>query len=117
LEAEVNKLPEIERLCYKPQIINSEVGSEIIGRLENITLSATLFFIDPWGYKRLPLLLIVSMLKSWGCDCIFFFNYNRVNMGLKLSKTWLAILCFRFASAMRLVPGQATILSSFRNIN
>jgi hypothetical protein len=23
-----------------------------------------------------------SVLKDWGCDCIFFFNYNRINMGL-----------------------------------
>jgi hypothetical protein len=22
------------------------------------------------------------VLKNWGCDCVFFFNYNRVNMGL-----------------------------------
>jgi len=21
-------------------------------------------------------------LKDWGCDCIFFFNYNRINMGI-----------------------------------
>jgi hypothetical protein len=26
--------------------------------------------------------LINSVLKDWGCDCIFFFNYNRINMGL-----------------------------------
>ena len=22
------------------------------------------------------------MLKDWGCDCVFFFNYNRISMGL-----------------------------------
>ena len=26
--------------------------------------------------------LINSVLKNWGCDCVFFFNYNRINMGL-----------------------------------
>jgi len=26
--------------------------------------------------------LVNSVLKDWGCDCVFFFNYNRVNMGL-----------------------------------
>jgi len=25
---------------------------------------------------------IGSSIMSWGCDCIFFFNYNRINMGL-----------------------------------
>ncbi|MDR1538601.1 MAG: three-Cys-motif partner protein TcmP [Clostridiales bacterium] len=26
--------------------------------------------------------LVSSMIKDWGCDCVFFFNYNRVNMGV-----------------------------------
>jgi len=30
----------------------------------------------------LSLQLVNSVLKDWGCDCIFFFNYNRINMGL-----------------------------------
>ncbi|MCI0738464.1 MAG: three-Cys-motif partner protein TcmP [Gemmataceae bacterium] len=34
------------------------------------------------GYKGLSLRLINSVLKDWGCECIFFFNYNRINMGL-----------------------------------
>ena len=43
----------------------------------------TLFFVDPWGYKGLSLRLVNSVVKDWGCDCIFFFNYNRINMGLQ----------------------------------
>ncbi len=23
-----------------------------------------------------------AVIKDWGCECIFFFNYNRINMGL-----------------------------------
>src|ERR1700721_1053611 len=42
----------------------------------------SLFFVDPWGYKGLSLGLINSVVKNWGCDCVFFFNYNRINMGL-----------------------------------
>src|ERR1700751_4456121 len=38
--------------------------------------------VDPWGYKGLSLKLINSVLQNWGCDCVFFFNYNRINMGL-----------------------------------
>ena len=30
----------------------------------------------------MSLKLINSVLQNWGCDCVFFFNYNRVNMGL-----------------------------------
>jgi hypothetical protein len=49
---------------------------------EEMKLVPTLFFVDPWGYKGLSLRLINSVLKDWGCDAIFFFNYNRINMGL-----------------------------------
>ena len=48
----------------------------------SMRLVPTLFFVDPWGYKGLSLQLVNSVLKDWGCDCIFFFNYNRINMGL-----------------------------------
>jgi three-Cys-motif partner protein len=42
----------------------------------------TFFFVDPWGYKGLTLQLVNAVLKDWGCDCLFFFNYNRISMGL-----------------------------------
>jgi len=31
----------------------------------------------------LSLRLVNSVLQDWGCDCIFFFNYNRINMGIR----------------------------------
>jgi len=37
-------------------------------------------FADPCGYKGLSLRLIASALKPFGNDCIFFLNYNRINM-------------------------------------
>jgi three-Cys-motif partner protein len=45
-------------------------------------LVPTFFFVDLRGYKGLSLRLINSVLRPWGCDCIFFLNYNRVNMGI-----------------------------------
>ena len=50
--------------------------------MEQAKLVPTLCFVDPWGYKGLSLRLVNSVLKDWGCDCIFFFNYNRISMGL-----------------------------------
>lgn len=82
LEAAIASLPGIETLRYKPQVHNYEVGDEIVKQFEQVSLVPTLFFVDPWGYKGLSLRLINSVLKDWGCDCIFFFNYNRINMGL-----------------------------------
>ena len=58
------------------------MGEEIVKMFEEMSLVPTLFFVDPWGYKGLSLRLVNSVLKDWGCDCIFFFNYNRINMGL-----------------------------------
>lgn len=82
LENEINSIIGIEKLKYKPQIYNDEVGTEIVKMFEQMRLVPTLFFIDPWGYKGLSLRLINAVLKDWGCDCIFFFNYVRINMGL-----------------------------------
>ncbi|MCL5998527.1 MAG: three-Cys-motif partner protein TcmP [Chloroflexi bacterium] len=78
----INQLPGIERLKYHPQVHTEEVGDRIVRMFEQMRLVPTLFFVDPWGYKGLSLRLVNSVIKDWGCDCIFFFNYNRINMGL-----------------------------------
>ena len=82
LREAIGNIPHITKLRYKPQLINEEVGSEIVKQFERMRMIPTLFFVDPWGYKGLSLGLINSVLKNWGCDCIFFFNYNRINMAL-----------------------------------
>jgi three-Cys-motif partner protein len=82
LQEAINQLPGIGRLRHKPQVKTQEVGEEIVKMFEQMKLIPTLFFVDPWGYRGLSLRLVNSVLKDWGCDCIFFFNYNRINMGL-----------------------------------
>jgi three-Cys-motif partner protein len=82
LRSAIESLSGTGRLKHKPQIINEEIGTEIVKQFEKMRLVPTLFFVDPWGYKGLSLGLINSVLKNWGCDCIFFFNYNRINMAL-----------------------------------
>ncbi len=82
LKQAISELPGVETLNYRPQIKTQEVGEEIVSMFEQMRLIPTLFFVDPWGYKGLSLRLVNSVLKDWGCDCIFFFNYNRINMGL-----------------------------------
>lgn len=86
LEREINALPNIDRLRYKPIVYNNEVGDHIVKMFEEVSHVPTLFFVDPWGYKGLSLRLINSVLKDWGCDCLFFFNYNRISMGLANEK-------------------------------
>ena len=82
LEKAIAEIPGIETLKFKPQVENEEVGEEIVKMFEEMQFVPTLFFVDPWGYKGLSLRLVNSVLKDWGCDCIFFFNYNRINMGM-----------------------------------
>jgi three-Cys-motif partner protein len=72
LQTEVAKIEGINSLKIKPQICHGEVGDEISSKFEEINLVPTFFFVDPWGYKCLSLRLINSVLKNWGCDCVFF---------------------------------------------
>jgi three-Cys-motif partner protein len=82
LKAEIDALPGVKKLKYEPKVHNEEVGTEIVKMFSEMSLIPTFFFVDPWGYKGLSLGLVNSVLKDWGCDCVFFFNYNRVNMGM-----------------------------------
>lgn len=86
LEDAIRALDGIEKLKYYPKVHNAEVGTEIVEMFESMRLVPTFFFVDPWGYKGLSLRLINSVLKNWGCDCVFFFNYNRINMGINNPK-------------------------------
>lgn len=76
-------IPGIEKLAHPPQINNEAVGDDTAKMLEEVVLIPTLCFIDPFGYKGLSLRLINSVLKDWACECVFFFNFNRINMGVR----------------------------------
>jgi three-Cys-motif partner protein len=82
LETAIDELPDVNTLAHKPRVTNFVVGSDLVDSISHLNLVPTLFFIDPWGYKGLSLRLLGRAIKSWGCDCIFFFNYNRINAGI-----------------------------------
>ena len=82
LENAIAELPGIEKLKHKPTVYSGEVGEEVVKKFERQKLIPTFLFVDPFGYKGLSLRLVNSVLKDWGCDCVFFFNYNRISMGL-----------------------------------
>jgi three-Cys-motif partner protein len=82
LRKAIEAIPNIDRLKYPPVVYSEQVGQGFVEKFEHIQLIPALLFVDPWGYKGLTLRLISSVLKDFGCDCIFFFNYNRINMGL-----------------------------------
>ncbi len=81
LEIEVAKFPGVESLKHPPVFRNRAINREIISKIEKIKVP-TLFFADPWGYKGISIDLIAAAIAYFGCDFLFFFNYNRINMNL-----------------------------------
>jgi three-Cys-motif partner protein len=82
LSMAIDALPGIGRLKHKPQVYNEPVDEQVTSLFENTNLVPTLTFIDPFGYKGLSMRLIQATLEDWGCDCIFFFNFNRINAAI-----------------------------------
>jgi three-Cys-motif partner protein len=81
LEAAIKGLPGIETLKYQPKIHNKTVGPDTVAAFGK-PLVPTFAFIDPYGYKDLSLGLVNAVIKDWACECLFFFNYNRINPGI-----------------------------------
>jgi len=82
LQAEVDKLPGIGNLTHKPTVSCGEIDEEAEKYFNQTRLVPSFSFIDPFGYKGLSLKIIKGVIKDWGCDCVFFFNYNRINAGI-----------------------------------
>ena len=86
LQKALSEIPGIESLKHKPVINNTQVGDELADLFSKTNLVPTFAFVDPWGYKGLSSRLITALVKDWGSDSIFFFNYNRINMGITNQK-------------------------------
>ena len=82
LKNAIFSLPKIETLKHEPQVHTDVVNDDITKLFQSTSMIPSLTFLDPWGYKGLSCQLITSVIKDWGCDCIIFFNYNRINMGI-----------------------------------
>lgn len=82
LEQEIAKISGIETLTYKPHISCGEVDEDAERYFNEANLIPSFSFVDPFGYKGLSLKIVNGVIKDWGCDCVFFFNYPRINAGL-----------------------------------
>lgn len=80
----IQAMPGINTLKYEPNVSYESVNDTITGYYKEANLVPALLFIDPFGYKGLTLELIDAVIRSWGCDCIFFFNYNGVNRAIRM---------------------------------
>ena len=82
LEEAIKELPGLSALKHEPKIYCGEVGADAEAMFRSIKMCPTFSFVDPFGYKGLSRGFIQAMVKDWGCDCVFFFNYGRINAGI-----------------------------------
>jgi three-Cys-motif partner protein len=82
LIGEIKKLKGIERLKHQPEVMCGAVDEDAEHYFAQTRLIPSFTFVDPFGYKGLSLKIVNGVIKDWGCDCVFFFNYNRINAGM-----------------------------------
>jgi three-Cys-motif partner protein len=82
LEQEIGSLNGIATLKHRPAVNTGNIDSTAAEYFESFRLIPTFCFIDPFGYKGLSSALVRSVIKDWGSDCVFFFNYSRINAGV-----------------------------------
>lgn len=70
------------KLERKIQYSVKTVDGEYTDAIKINSKGPILSFVDPFGYKGLTNNLINKLIENNGSDCIFFFNYNRINMAL-----------------------------------
>jgi three-Cys-motif partner protein len=73
----------LDLLSHKPKIFRKAVGPWIEAELNALGNIPILSLLDPFGIKGLSGALIKRLISGWGSDCIFFFNYRRINLSLK----------------------------------
>jgi three-Cys-motif partner protein len=82
LQKEIDALPGIAKLKNKPSVMCGEVDKDAAEFFASTRLIPSFTFVDPFGYKGLSLKIVNGVIKDWGCDCVFFFNYSRINAGI-----------------------------------
>jgi three-Cys-motif partner protein len=75
-------LPGYDELKHKPEFFSDFVDERFEALFANTKLVPTFSFIDPFGYKGVTIGLIKALAKDWGSDCVFFFNYRRINSAI-----------------------------------
>lgn len=82
LKDAIAQIPNAHMLGERVRFYDQTVGQDFYTKLNIPKNMPVLSFVDPFGYKGLTLKLIDKLIANSGSDCIFFFNYNRINMAL-----------------------------------
>lgn len=77
----------VNSLAHAPRISHGEAARrQIEDFFKTRTLIPTFMFLDPFGYAGLTRDLMQVILKDWGCEIAFYFNFNRINAAVRNSK-------------------------------
>lgn len=82
LRGAIESLEGYSRLIHKPIFLCGTVNEKAEQAFAQARMVPTLSFVDPFGYKGLTGTLLAALTKDWGSDCIFFFNYRRINSAI-----------------------------------
>ena len=82
LKEAIASIPGSDILKNRVHFYDQTVGQDFYSRINIPANMPILSFVDPFGYKGITLNLIDRLISNSGSDCIFFFNYNRINMAL-----------------------------------
>ena len=82
LKGRIAAHPRVSCLKHQPRVTCSNLDGSLASYLSSIKLVPTFLFADPWGYAGLSRDLFEAVLKRWGSECVFFFNYNRINAAI-----------------------------------
>ncbi len=76
----------IEKLKLAPKLSHGEsVRTHIEEYFQSRAIVPTFMFLDPFGYVGLTRTLMQAILKDWGCELAFYFNFNRINAAVRNS--------------------------------
>lgn len=76
------RIPGYANLRHEPRMFHYAIDGATPAAIQILRKGPTLTFIDLFGYKGLTKPLLQDSVRDWGCDCLFFFNYNRINAAI-----------------------------------
>lgn len=82
LSSAISNIPGIHDMRHAPIVNNIKVTDEVQNQLRGILHVPALYFIDPYGYIGVSAEFINTALETPMSECIFFFNFSRINRGL-----------------------------------
>lgn len=85
LKSAIEGIDNYEKLKFLPNFACMEVNDALANSFSEITMVPSFTFIDPFGYAGVSLDLIRALTEDAGCECILFFNYNRINAAINNS--------------------------------